>query len=414
MDQHNSPESLQATTSRLERMRLAAAAMTLTAVALLAPNSSALADDIHPADAETSSELVQASQKQQAIPDIAITSYNILGANHTRLSSEVGGTVKARAFRTVRFILGKAGARPSDIVGMQEIEPVQRHLFDNQLHKHYASVPKDKSAENPIFYNKDRFDLLATGFVRYPYYGDPGLRAHNGKAVWARLQDKNTDQVVTVINEHPVAWNQNPGSDKGGAEKRERTAHLIANWVRSQQQLHPNSAMFDIGDMNSINVPLNYFDPYFTFQFKDRALNGNRNRIGYCIKTEKEVGLQDSRDVLRGHTGHCLNKSRGPDYRHQIDWIYLNPRFTNVKSWRVIDNTITRHASDHLPLMAITEARPEALSSNGNPAKPATMRQFAEGTRRRYEALQQAGKDPLQYAATPTYRRLRRSAGPDH
>jgi endonuclease/exonuclease/phosphatase family metal-dependent hydrolase len=414
MNQLTTPDKDSADAGNFERLRLSAAAVTLATIALLAPNTAA-AEDVHPSDAPVAASPVETRSDKGPIEDIAITTYNILGADHVDLGREVGGAVDARAHRVVRFILGKAGARQSDIVGMQEVQSVQRRLFNAGLHNSYGSIPKNNSSQNPIFYNKDRFDLLSTGTVRYPYYGDPGVRAHNGKAVWGRFKDTATGQTITVLNEHPVAWNQNRGSDTGGALKREKTARIIAKWTEGQRKAHPDDAMFDIGDMNSINMPLDYFDPYFTFQFKDRALHGNRDRLPYCIKTEKETGLQDSRDVLSGNMGHCPTTSKGPAYKHQIDWIYLNPTYTDVKSWRIISNNTTRHASDHMPVMVVAQANPEALPAPADePTTESKSPSFAQDVLRRLTRQHRADKGQLQYAATPSYTRQHRVSGPDH
>jgi endonuclease/exonuclease/phosphatase family metal-dependent hydrolase len=189
---------------------------------------------------------------------------------------------------------------------------------------------------------------------------DHSVHGRHGPGIWGRFKDKETGQYVSVLNLHYVAWNQTPGTDPGGALKRLESARLSQEWAVKQQEAHPEDAVYVIGDLNSINNVLNFYNPSFDHQFKDRALRGDRNKIPYCVLTRRPSVLQDTRDMLEGRSGHCQNRRRGAAYNDTIDWIYTAPEYTHVVKWIRPENKITRHASDHLPLTVVAEATVDA------------------------------------------------------
>ena len=336
---------------RLEALGLSAAAFLLAGSTLINPSSAAAAED----DAQDAA--------ISAVP-YAVTTYNILGSNHVETGREVGGSVKARAERAVQYIIGKAGApAPSDIVGVQELQSDQWRMFNAMLPDRYDPIPKGHATENSIYYNKDRFKLIKDGVVSYPYYSDVDMNGGRGKAIWARFEDKQTGQTVSVFNTHPVAWNKTRGSDSGGAKKRLAASKDAIEWSNKTQRTHPEDAVYIIGDMNSENVLVNHYDPFYDVQFKDRALRGDRNKLMYCLATEPQTGLQDSHDMSRGVSGHCPTKQRGPDYKNVIDWVYTTPENTRVLVWDHVKSGATRHASDHYPVTTVNQATSSALKA---------------------------------------------------
>ncbi|MDB5170091.1 MAG: endonuclease [Candidatus Saccharibacteria bacterium] len=344
------------------RLALPVAAVTLAAAMVLMPEAAANADE-HPSE-HSQSYVVPAAHERQSNPSqsLVITTYNILGSIHKETGREVGGSVEARAHREEKYVEGHAGAPKSDILGVQEMERDQWRMFNNFL-EGYNVVPKGHAEQNSIFYNSERFEPISDGTLRYPYYSDPTVHGRHGVGVWARFKDKETGQILSILNAHYVAWNERPGTDPGGAMKRLESAKLSQEWVIEQQEKHPDDAVYVIGDLNSINNVLNFYNPSFDHQFKDRALQGDRNKIPYCILTKNPNKLQDTRDMLEGRQGHCENHNRGPAYNDTIDWIYTTPKYTHVVAWKRPENKITLHASDHLPLTVVAEATQEPAAA---------------------------------------------------
>lgn len=267
---------------------------------------------------------------------IRIATYNILGSNHVDAGNQLG-TVNERATRAAAIIKGNAGVAEVHIVGMQELRSDQYALFKEKM-PGYSTYPANNPSQKTIFWKTKRFTKLDSGKVDYPGYGDDNLDA-SSPALWVQLRDEQTGKRFFVLNHHAVAWNESPGSDKGGAQKREKTAKIIASWV-SKQTL----PVVVLGDMNSATYIRDFGVNYFK-RTKDDAIAGNRDRLPYCILTQNS-NLRYSRDLARGITGKCPTKDDG-----LIDSIYLTKGDFTVTGWNRVTNATAKSASDHRPII---------------------------------------------------------------
>lgn len=297
-------------------------------------------------------------------PSVRVMTWNILGSNHAKGRHNFVERTQLAA----RIISGQEGIEPIDIVGMQEIESDQYALFKRYLHS-YTPVPAGGNPHNAIFYRSDRFKLVRYGAVNYPFYRDSGKRTAHGRALWARLQDKTTQRFITVSNWHYVAWNEDKGSDAGGAYKRLWSAKLSQAWAKRMQKAHPKDIVMVIGDLNSTNNIRNKADPPLTPKPKDPALKNNRNLLPYCVLTQWDKGmganvLQDSRDMklhadgVAGHSGHCPDREDVYVRSQNVDWIFVSPGKAVVSYWDQLKNSGTDYASDHYPIIATFSSTP--------------------------------------------------------
>ncbi len=273
-----------------------------------------------------------------AAPIYRIASYNILGSEHAADGRRIGGTVADRATRETNIIRGIGEDPAFDVVGIQEMMPDQSRLFNNKLaaYDHFPS----HSAQKTIYWRSGKFRRVASGTLRYPFYGDNGLTA-GGLAYWVKLQDRQTNTQFYVLNVHPVAWNNDPGSDRGGAQKRERTAHIVRNWVAAKKRT--GRAVFVTGDMNSAFY-IRIYDKNFHERVKDNYIAGQRGRLPYCIMTNLGV-MQNTYDMVRGARGHCPTHGISV-----IDHIYATTTNVRVIRWKRINTVVAKHASDHMPV----------------------------------------------------------------
>ena len=286
---------------------------------------------------------------------IRIATYNILGSNHVETGKKLG-TVNQRADRATDIIKGKAGPEAFDIVGVQEMQPDQYAIFKQKLPK-YSTFPKNKSSQKTIFWRTNRFTKLESGYVKYPFYGDKNLET-GGNAPWVKLRDNQTKEVFYVLNHHPVSWNNDPGSDKGGAQKREKTAEIIAKWAESK-----NAPVFVTGDMNSTGKLRNYPTNYAK-RPKDEALGGKRDRLPYCIMT-RSSDLRNSYDKARDNKGKCPSKNID-----EIDAIYVTNKKIHVKRWHLVDNNTSRKVSDHMPIYIDAVIKPSDADKPAQSVSP--------------------------------------------
>lgn len=239
------------------------------------------------------------------------------------------------------------------VVGFQEVEPSTFQLLSSNMPE-YDSYPKNagsavgKSWMDPIFWEKDKFTLVDKGEFNRSYRLCPGVELCE-KAVWVRLKDNDGGEFyfmsLHMVNRNPYVGPNK--SDDGGAEKREADAKNVVQIIKTQ--FDPGVPVFFVGDLNSSWKP----------SHDDGALNGDRNRVPYCILTENNV-LVNSYDSADGKSGHCPS----PNRPYEIDHIYSTPDVSISKAGQ-IRNEETKVASDHDPIYADVSGQSSTGSING-------------------------------------------------
>jgi hypothetical protein len=308
-------------------------------------------------------------------PSYRLTTYNVLGSGHAKSQN-----VPWRMSKIASFVSGHEGTSRTDIAGFQEVSPWQWDLLNSDLsptgYTLYPSRPELR--QNAMAVNTNRFIVLASGLVSYPFYGDEGLH-RGGKAVWVRVEDKSTGQQLAVLNQQSVAFNHNPGSDRGGAQKRRLTAHIDQQWAAQEEAAHPSEIVATMGDYNSTNFlrnrwKKNWYGP--ATRVKDNVLR-SRSGLPYCVLTEEPSILQNTEDMdpnMAHMYGHCPDKKHNgrPFFNNDklkpndkltninqiaIDAIYASPRTARATQWAMKVSALTRKISDHFPLTVRIEPR---------------------------------------------------------
>lgn len=272
-------------------------------------------------------------------PQLRVGTYNILGSMFVHTGRSIGGSVEARARRATEVVKKGHDGRAMDIVGFQEMASDQKRMFRRML-PGYAVYPAAGNNTEPIFWRTARLKLIGSSYVSIPWYGDRNL--NRGHLIpWVKLQDKKTKKVMFVINHRAVAWNEDPGSDAGGALKRERTARILLGWANSLIKKKHNVIV--LGDFNSALVLRNRSN---FGKIKDDALKGNRDRLTYCILTSTNKLRNTFDDAQDSGSGKCPTKH----YQDLllVDFIYTSHRFKTL-AWKQLRNQKTAHASDHYP-----------------------------------------------------------------
>jgi len=215
-----------------------------------------------------------------------------------------------------------------DIIGFQEVTRYQIDDLKRQL-KSYESFGKGrqggKSGERcPIFYKKDRFELLDYGtFWLSESPNDPGSRSWDAAfpriVTWGEFKSKKTGQVFHFFNTH---------FDHQGVMARRNSARLMVEKIVAIAGEGPAIAA---GDFNMTDDT----EPYQTMT---SLLSDTRT----VTETEPE-----------GPEGTGRNFDAGSKPKRRIDYIFVSEEWT-VKSYRVIDDTYgnDRRPSDHMPVMA--------------------------------------------------------------
>ena len=111
-------------------------------------------------------------------------------------------------FQQVGKFLNKSKA---DIIGLQEVKQIQLDDIKNALPNYnYVGVARDDGKQageyNPIFYNKDKFNLLRSGTFWLSETPDEPSRGWDAAcrriATWAILRDKETLKSIVAVNTH--------------------------------------------------------------------------------------------------------------------------------------------------------------------------------------------------------------------
>jgi hypothetical protein len=300
-----------------------------------------------PAEADT------ATAPIQKYATINVGTYNVL--------KDAAPVNMKRAHNAMDIINGKRGTPGFDIWGAQEMTHAQEVVFSNdpKMDDFESLVAPNGNPENAIWYKPNMFKLEDHGGIKYSSYGDRNLATRHGDGVWGLFTDRETGQQFITINAHLPAWNGDPGSDPGAALKREVGAEILQDVIAELKEKYPGMPIFLVGDLNSTRVTRTTDKE--TPRPKDPALHGDRTRIPYCIITEHPGYIQDTRDMVKGIYGHCKNNENDGLIKYTVDWIYADPKNTEVKRWQL--NT-DLSGSDHRALVSVIKLL------NPSPAQP--------------------------------------------
>ena len=226
---------------------------------------------------------------------------------------------------------------PADVIGLQEVHRGQLPDLQGMLPEHdvVGAIPGADTAEdlpwimNPVFFRRDRLQVLATGFAwltatdarGIPQLGWPEhgiIVARPAHAVWSRFLDRSSDEVFYHINLHLPP--QSPPA-------RERAAAALILLLRS---FEPDRPVVVSGDYNASAEP--------------------------ALELLFAHGLNNARALSRttptGPTGTKINRTTGSLGAHPIDHIFVSQP-VHVQAFATIDDRFSeRHPSDHLPIVA--------------------------------------------------------------
>lgn len=222
-----------------------------------------------------------------------------------------------------------------DIIGMQEVLHNQLEDLKERLPQ-YAEVGvgredgKTKGEYSPLFFRKDKFELLASNTFWLSQYPDSaGFIGWDGActriATWAKLKDKKTGKIFMAVNTH---------FDHVGTEARKNSALLIIKKIKEIVGTQPAVLT---GDFNVSDK----WEAYKTitsnaFVMKDAyKVAAKREGVNYTFHDWGKVPMKE---------------------REKIDYIFVTPQIT------VLDAYIPKEAkgpagflSDHNPHVATLE-----------------------------------------------------------
>lgn len=259
-----------------------------------------------------------ASAKKTSDPKLLVMSYNI------RFSNAKDDGTNSWEFRYQATFDMIADQKP-DIVGMQEVCPLQRIMLDEEL-KGYKGIGvgrddgKKKGEEMAVFYNKKRVSLLKWGTFWLsetpgkPSFGwDAGCRR---TATWALMKDKSTGRKFWFVNTH---------LDHKGTQAQKQGLKLIVD---------------RIGEMNVQGFPV-VLTGDFNVNPSDPCLE---SLDGFMVSARDAAAVSD-----KSATYHAWGKQ----FKNVIDYIYFSG-FSGCGTFEVVKKSYSGRTfiSDHFPVKA--------------------------------------------------------------
>ena len=252
-----------------------------------------------------------------------------------------------------------------DVVGMQEVTLQWRKWLDNYVfNDSYASVGEPRSSDpnqgieaNPIYYRKDKFDLVDFGTFWLSDTPDVAGSMYEDSnyprvCTWVLLRDKLSGAEFVHLNTHLDQNGSSPNKETGN-DRRKRQIGVI---IKFAQRFDPVTPMLLTGDLNNRRT---------TSEGKTYALI--KMIQGQTQYTDAEgskysIALSDTRlnapgaDTVNTATMTKYydesNSAYNPSYE-PIDYIFYNDASMDALSYQTY--LISRNGawiSDHLPLYA--------------------------------------------------------------
>lgn len=139
-----------------------------------------------------------------------VSSFNILGANHTAGGGRKGyKTYESRLVRAFRLL----DVRGVDVVGLQEYQVKQhdfalRRGYDKKWASYFYKKGKTRDTDNAILWRRDKFDLVEKHTFNVPYFrGTPRAKPA------VLLREKATGRTAWFLNIHNPTSNKKQGNN---------------------------------------------------------------------------------------------------------------------------------------------------------------------------------------------------------
>lgn len=308
--------------------------------------------------------------------NFAAMSYNILGAGH---NNDGGIDWRTRLNNVVKTVTEKN----PDTIGFQEVSGggEQRVALHDKL-TGYDGFPiegdgEKDGASRPIYWNKAKFKLAASGTYQFPRYDNGDARFP-----WVKLTSINYPSgYIYVFNTHLAAGGQSSSkyNTVGGYKPPEARKMEAGRMMEQAQEIvaknepgkDPKTVPIIMtgdynstcdttsrdGSMNKDEIPCNIYAAS-PFQFKDSGLTaaaaGNVENYNYST-SHGHVGNQVKKGESTVPVDENGNGIIDPDElddmdmgRH-IDHVFYTPSIV-IGSWENIINDTTKEASDHTPV----------------------------------------------------------------
>lgn len=225
-----------------------------------------------------------------------LATYNVLGSQHTRGRGGYGPGVKRARMTATEF-----KRRGLDIIGMQEVQRDQYHVFRNRLPKHRiwpGTSLGNQGIRLQIAWRKSEFKLMKKGTIMTRFH------RQTRPVPWVKLKSRKSGRRIYVVNIH-----NSPNSlehERDSATKKE-----IALIKRLRSRGNP---VFVTGDMNEKKE----FYCKVTARTDLSAANGGRTSAPRCSPPKRRLRVDWIMGGKRVHFSR-YREDRGGNLRRTSD-----------------------------------------------------------------------------------------------
>ena len=278
---------------------------------------------VEPGDGEQPADMVDVVAPQDK-HRMKVMTYNVRYDNGSVLGKDSWSAV--RKDRVVKLLR----EQKPDLMGMQEV--LYNQLMDLTLvltDYAYVGVGREDGEKKgefaPVFYRKDRFELMKNGHFWYSETPDVPSITWNAACIrictWAKLKDKQNDKIFYVFNSH---------YDHESAIARKNSAELM---LKKIDEISENYPVMATGDFNAVPS-----DGAIQYILKNGLL---KDAYG---KTSKVSGCSNTFHNYEGSPGIS-----------RIDFIFVTSKIS-VDSYTTLDGKIDNYySSDHFPVSVEVE-----------------------------------------------------------
>lgn len=234
----------------------------------------------------------------------------------------------------------------ADVCFFQECGPGTNRIGDgeapivNLMNDSYGEAYPEAAGRNytPVFYKKDKYDLIDSGYFLYD-----GLNDANSKSVtWAVLTEKETGKSFVVASTH-LWWMSD--SEKDNLQRLQNVAQLKS--FCDEMVSKTGLPIIVGGDFNNGKGSLQGDEPYRTMLkegFSDTRLIADETSDEPTCGNSYPTVLTDKSVAARNHSEYI------------IDYIFTyNAENFKTKKFDVLTSEEARKSSDHSPILAVIE-----------------------------------------------------------
>ena len=257
------------------------------------------------------------------IPAKAESTTRVMSFN-VRSRNDKEGSIKNRS-KIVEAIIDQYAP---DSLGVQEATGKWMDILTEALSDKYAYVTQArdtsgyKSEHNPVFYLKDKFNLIDSGTIwlsetpKVPFSKSFDSNCHR-IATWATLENKATGERYTHLNTH--------------------LDHILESTRVAQVKVL----------IDKLTELQKYGKVVCTGDFNTEPSSEVYSKMTEVINDSKTVAENSNEGITFHGYGHSDEEFTGP-----IDYIFISDN-TQVKTYKIIRNTAKdMYPSDHYPIVA--------------------------------------------------------------